>query len=40
MGAALEKDDAIITAYRCHGYTYVKGTWIVFINTGTKWIDI
>lgn len=23
--AALEKDDAIITAYRCHGYTFTRG---------------
>lgn len=23
--AALEKDDSIITAYRCHGYTYTRG---------------
>lgn len=25
IGAAIEKDDAIVTAYRCHGYTYIKG---------------
>ena len=25
MEAALEEGDAIITAYRCHGYTYTRG---------------
>jgi pyruvate dehydrogenase E1 component alpha subunit len=25
MENAIEKDDAVITAYRCHGFTYVRG---------------
>ena len=25
MEAAIEKDDAVITAYRCHGYTMMRG---------------
>lgn len=25
MEAAITEDDAIITAYRCHGFTYVRG---------------
>jgi TPP-dependent pyruvate/acetoin dehydrogenase alpha subunit len=25
MEAAIEKDDAVITAYRCHGFTMMRG---------------
>lgn len=25
MEAAIAKDDAIITAYRCHGFTFIRG---------------
>jgi pyruvate dehydrogenase E1 component alpha subunit len=25
MEAAITRDDAIITAYRCHGFTYIRG---------------
>jgi pyruvate dehydrogenase E1 component alpha subunit len=25
MEHAIEKDDSVITAYRCHGWTYMRG---------------
>ena len=25
MQAAIHKDDSIITAYRCHAWTYIRG---------------
>lgn len=31
MEAALERDDSIITAYRCHGYTYTRGGTVMSI---------
>lgn len=31
MESALDKEDRVITAYRCHGYTYTRGGSITSI---------
>jgi len=31
MEAAIDKDDSIITAYRCHGWTYMRGVSVAEI---------